>query len=213
MNTNPQRKKPPVKLNIQTSNGVEVRKKFATSKVIRFGVIIYAAFLLRMCLFPGTTTRNQPTEPVKANHGIEYVIPLDPDIYSAQDLEINKSSKNWEVTKDGMPIGYLTEAYVLIDNDKDVIGFITNNRIYNSLGIPTANITKDGNVYDMGGHDIGDLKVINKTLDSLVDNNDERLARVDGKEYVILSPDKNGKNFLLTGIVTGYDPNAKDDLR
>ena len=123
--------KAPVNLSIQTSNGVEVRKKFATSKVLRFGMILYAAFLLRMCLMPGGTgtTNKQPTEPVNAGQGIEYVVPSNPDIYSARDLDFKKGNNSLEVSKDGMPIGYMTEAYVLEDHNNKVVGYITNSQI------------------------------------------------------------------------------------
>lgn len=202
--------KAPRKLSLEGCEGVEKKRKFALSRVIKWGLIVYCFFIFRSCL--GNMNTQQPQQPkVKQETSIEQVLPSNLKHYDASKLEIRKGFLvgGDEVYKDGIPLGLLGETNILTDLQGERIGYLNNSGVYNSLGQHTGKLYK-GDVFDLQGNKIGSLKSNGKNLESIV-KEDKKLFGINGGSYVIMSRDPVSSEYNIIGIIDDYKPSEKKE--
>lgn len=193
--------KAPRKLSLEGCEGVEKKKKFAVGRVIKWGLIIYCAFIFRSCL---TNLTPQQPQKIKQESNIEQILPSNLKHYDASKLEIKKGflTSGEEVYKEGMPLGLLSETNVLTDLQGEPVGYLNNNGVYNSLGQYTGKLYK-GDIFDLQGNKIGSLKSNGKNLESIV-NGDKTLFNINGSSYVIMAKEPTSTDYKIVGIVDNY---------
>jgi hypothetical protein len=193
--------KAPRKLSLEGCEGVEKKKKFAAGRVIKWGLIIYCAFVFRSCL--GNLAPQQPQK-IKQESNIEQMLPSSLKHYDASKIEIKKGflASGEEVYKDGMPLGLLSETNILTDLQGEHVGYLNNNGVYNSLGQYTGKLYK-GDIFDLQGNKIGSLKTKDNSLESIV-NGDKTLFGINGSSYVIMAKEPTDNEYKIIGIVDNY---------
>ncbi|MDP2906498.1 MAG: hypothetical protein Q8O03_01010 [Nanoarchaeota archaeon] len=193
--------KAPMKLSLEGCEGVEKKKKFAVGRVIKWGLIIYCAFVFRSCLY--NLAPQQPPK-IKQESNIEQMLPSSLKHYDASKIEIKKGflASGEEVYKDGMPLGLLSETNILTDLQGEHVGYLNNNGLYNSLGQYTGKLYK-GDVFDLQGNKIGSLKTKDNSLESIV-NGDKKLFGINGSSYVIMAKEPTNNEYKIIGIVDNY---------
>lgn len=195
--------KAPRKLGLEGCEGVEKKKKFAVGRVIKWGLIIYCAFVFRSCFY--NPIPQQPQLPKgKQAISIEQVLPSSLKHYDASKVEVKKGflTSGEQVYKEGTPLGVLSETNILTDLKGEHIGYLNNNGVYNSLGQHTGNLYK-GEIFDLNGNKIGSLKSNGKNLESIVDG-DKKLFGVNGNSYVIMAKDPVSNEYNIIGILDDY---------
>ena len=193
--------KAPRKLSLEGCEGVEKKRKFAVGRVIKWGLIIYCAFVFRSCL---TNLAPQQPPKVKQESNIEQMLPSNLKHYDASKLEIKKGFlvSGEEVYKEGMPLGLLSETNILTDLQGEPVGYLNNNGVYNSLGQYTGKLYK-GDIFDLQGNKIGSLKTKDNNLESIV-NGDKKLFGINGSSYVIMAKEPTDNEYKIIGIVDNY---------
>jgi len=196
-------KKAPVRLSLERSEGVETNRKFATAKVLKWGFYLYMFWILKTCFSVGGTPPKKNTNGNVQTYGVEYMMPSNLNHYKTPELDFKGQLGRKDVYKNGIQLGSLAQAYILTNDGDEVIGFLTNGKVYNSLGVPTGDIYQD-KILDFGGNEVGTLKTENKKLESIV-NGEKELANVEEICYTILTKDPKTKEYLITGIVDDYN--------
>ncbi len=195
--------KAPKQFRLEGCEGVEKKRKFALSRVIKWGLIVYCFFIFRSCL---GNMYNPPQQQPKGKQetSIEQVLPSSLKHYDASKIEIKKGflASGEEVYKEGVPLGLLSETNILTDLQGEHVGYLDNSGVYNSLGQHTGSLYK-GDIFDLRGNKIGSLKSNGKNLESIV-NGDKKLFGVNGSSYVIIAKDPINSEYKLVGIVDNY---------
>jgi len=201
---NPRKK--PRQLSIKGSDGVDVKKK---NSPFRIGMAIVIGYI--WLISGGTCSRNarQPTDVAQPTKTIEQILPTALDEYTKSDLEFQKGmlGKGTTVYKDGQPLGYLGEVYILSDEKNEVVGFLNTLGLYDNHGIKKGNVTNNTNLVDLQGNKLGKLEFNDKKLEKIVNDEGRQILGVDKQTYYAIFTNKdpeNNKEFTLTGIIVDY---------
>lgn len=203
-------KKAPKQLRLENTEGVEVKRKFATSRVLKWGLIIYCFFIFRSCLDNSMYQKQQQqgNNNNKPSQTIEQVLPSSLKHYDASKLSFKKSMLGGEEAySNGGLLGFVGETYVLTNKEGGVTGYLNSSGLFNTLGQYSGNIYK-GEVFDLYGNKIGSLKGKGNDLESIV-NNDKEIMKVNGNSYVIMAKTPSGQGYSLIGILDDYKEKAK----
>ncbi|MDP2909112.1 MAG: hypothetical protein Q8N77_04880 [Nanoarchaeota archaeon] len=196
-------KKAPKQLRIEGIEGVEIKKKFATAKVIKWGIIIWIFYNVQTCMYTQPSQNKKGEVKVVPPQTIEQVLPSSLKHYDSSQISFKKSflSQDKEVYRNGVLLGVAGEAYVLADKDGVVTGYLNSDGLYNALGQCTGSVYK-GDVFDLNGSKLGSLKGKGTNLESII-SNDKEIMKVNGTSYVIISKNPS-QQYSLIGVLDNY---------